>query len=57
MSRQILKMKKIYKLVGVFALLFSVSSVAQQTPEYTFWRQNMIWKLFKLNFIENNWRH
>ena len=34
-------MKKIYKLVGVFALLFSVSSVAQQTPEYTFWRQNM----------------
>jgi len=34
-------MKKIYKLAGVFALLFSVSSVAQQTPEYTFWRQNM----------------
>lgn len=34
-------MKNIYKLIGVFALLFSVSSVAQQTPEYTFWRQNM----------------
>ena len=34
-------MKKIYKLAGLFALLFSVSSVAQQTPEYTFWRQNM----------------
>ena len=34
-------MKKIYKLVGVFALLFSMTSVAQQTPEYTFWRQNM----------------
>jgi len=34
-------MKNIYKLVGVFALLFSVSSVAQQTPEYTFWRQNL----------------
>ncbi len=34
-------MKNIYKLIGVFTLLFSVSSVAQQTPEYTFWRQNM----------------
>jgi type IX secretion system PorP/SprF family membrane protein len=34
-------MKKIYKLVGVLALLFSINSVAQQTPEYTFWRQNM----------------
>jgi type IX secretion system PorP/SprF family membrane protein len=34
-------MKKIYKIVGVFALLFSINSVAQQTPEYTFWRQNM----------------
>jgi type IX secretion system PorP/SprF family membrane protein len=34
-------MKNIYKLIGVFTLLFSVSSVAQQTPEYTFWRQNL----------------
>ena len=34
-------MKNIYKLVGAFALLFSLGSVAQQTPEYTFWRQNM----------------
>jgi len=34
-------MKNIYKLVGVFALLFSITSVAQQTPEFTFWRQNM----------------
>ncbi|PHS04585.1 MAG: hypothetical protein COA88_13425 [Kordia sp.] len=34
-------MKYIYKLVGVFALLFSVTSVAQQTPEFTFWRQNI----------------
>jgi type IX secretion system PorP/SprF family membrane protein len=36
-----IQMKKTYKIVGVFALLFSISSVAQQTPEYTFWRQNM----------------
>jgi len=34
-------MKNIYKLAGIFALLFSITSVAQQTPEYTFWRQNM----------------
>jgi len=34
-------MKHIYKLIGVFALLFSVTSVAQQTPEFTFWRQNL----------------
>jgi len=34
-------MKYIYKLIGVFALLFSVTSVAQQTPEFTFWRQNI----------------
>ncbi|MGB1270281.1 MAG: PorP/SprF family type IX secretion system membrane protein [Flavobacteriaceae bacterium] len=34
-------MKNTYKLAGVFALLFSITSFAQQTPEYTFWRQNM----------------
>lgn len=34
-------MKNIYKLGVTFALLFSVSAVAQQTPEFTFWRQNM----------------
>jgi len=34
-------MKHIYKLIGVFTLLFSVTSVAQQTPEFTFWRQNL----------------
>ena len=35
-------MKNIYKLGAAFALLFSVSAVAQQTPEFTFWRQNMV---------------
>ena len=35
-------MKNIYKLGVAFALLFSVSAVAQQTPEFTFWRQNMV---------------
>jgi len=34
-------MKYIYKLIGVFTLLFSLTSVAQQTPEFTFWRQNI----------------
>ena len=34
-------MKRIYKIGAAFALLFSVSAVAQQTPEFTFWRQNM----------------
>jgi type IX secretion system PorP/SprF family membrane protein len=36
-----IQMKNIFKIVVVFALLFSVNSIAQQTPEYTFWRQNM----------------
>jgi len=35
-------MKNIYKLISVFALLYSVTSVAQQTPEFTFWRQNLV---------------
>lgn len=34
-------MKNIYKLGIAFALLFTGSAVAQQTPEFTFWRQNM----------------
>ena len=35
-------MKNIYKLGVAFAMLFSMSAVAQQTPEFTFWRQNMV---------------
>ena len=34
-------MKKTYKFIGAVALLFSLGVSAQQTPEYTFWRQNM----------------
>ena len=34
-------MKKTYKFIGAIALLFSLGASAQQTPEYTFWRQNM----------------
>ena len=34
-------MKKTYKFIGAVALLFSLGASAQQTPEYTFWRQNM----------------
>ena len=34
-------MKKIIKALGVAALLFSLSASAQQTPNYTFWRQNL----------------
>ena len=35
-------MKNIYKLGVAFAMLFSISVAAQQTPEFTFWRQNMV---------------
>ena len=34
-------MKRTYKFIGAVALLFSLGASAQQTPEYTFWRQNM----------------
>jgi len=34
-------MKKTCKFIGAVALLFSLGASAQQTPEYTFWRQNM----------------
>jgi len=34
-------MRKTYKFIGAVALLFSLGASAQQTPEYTFWRQNM----------------
>ena len=34
-------MKRTYKFIGGVALLFSLGASAQQTPEYTFWRQNM----------------
>ncbi len=35
-------MKNIYIIVGVFMMLCSITALAQQTPEYTFWRQNMV---------------
>ena len=34
-------MKKVIKALGVAAILFSISASAQQTPNYSFWRQNM----------------
>ena len=34
-------MKKVIKALGVAAILFSLSASAQQTPNYSFWRQNM----------------
>lgn len=34
-------MKKLIKGLGVAAVLFSLSASAQQTPNYSFWRQNM----------------
>lgn len=34
-------MKRVFKALGVVAILFSVSASAQQTPNYSFWRQNL----------------